>query len=420
MSTSKINPPPHGSPISLDSTGKLIIPDQPIIPFIEGDGVGPEITASMIQVLNAAITKSYGDQRAIAWMEIYAGEKAHTLYGDDTWLPEETLAAINEYKIAIKGPLTTPVGGGRRSLNVTLRQKLDLYVCQRPVKWFHGVPSPVRNPESVDMVVFRENSEDIYAGIEWAADSPEAKQVISFLQTEMGVNNIRYPDECGLGVKPVSRRGSQRLIRAAIEYAIQNDRKSVTLVHKGNIMKFTEGAFRQWGIDLAEREFGAVYHGKEKTYVFTNPNTGRVIHLKECICDAFLQNILLKPQEYDVIATLNLNGDYVSDALAACVGGIGISPGANINYHEGKAVFEATHGTAPDIAGKDLVNPCSLILSGEMLLRYLGWTEAADALLHAVDTTIQNRTVTSDFAMLMEDTTPLSCSAFSEALISNL
>ena len=420
MSTSKINPPQHGSPITLDSTGKLVIPDHPIIPFIEGDGVGPEITTSMIQVLNAAIQKSYGDQRAIAWMEIYAGEKANTLYGEDTWLLEETLEAINAYKIAIKGPLTTPVGGGRRSLNVTLRQNLDLYVCQRPVKWFHGVPSPVRNPELVDMVVFRENSEDIYAGIEWAADSPEAKQVISFLQNEMGVNNIRYPDECGLGVKPVSRRGSQRLIRAAIEYAIQNDRKSVTLVHKGNIMKFTEGAFRQWGIDLAEREFGAVYHGKEKNYAFTNPKTGRVIHLKECICDAFLQNILLKPQEYDVIATLNLNGDYVSDALAACVGGIGISPGANINYHEGKAVFEATHGTAPDIAGKDLVNPCSLILSGEMLLRYLGWTEAADALLHAVDLTIQNRTVTSDFAMLMEDTTPLSCSAFTEALISHL
>ena len=420
MTPSKIEHPTHGAPIEIHSYSKLNVPDHPIIPFIAGDGVGPEITLAMKRTLDTLIQQTYNGTRHIQWLEIYAGEKAAHLYGDDHWLPQETLDTINQYRIAIKGPLTTPIGKGRRSLNVTLRQELDLYVCQRPVTWFKGVPSPVRNPEQVDMVVFRENSEDIYAGIEWEADSPGAQKIIHFLQNEMDVNRIRYPQECGIGVKPVSRKGSQRLIRAALEYAIRNDRQSVTLVHKGNIMKFTEGAFRQWGIDLAEKEFGAVYHGTEKCYTFTNPNTGREIILKDCICDAFLQNILLKPQEYDVIATLNLNGDYVSDALAACVGGIGISPGANINYRDGKAIFEATHGTAPDIAGQDIVNPCSLILSGEMLLRYLGWTEAADRLLQAINTTIQNRTVTADFALLMEDATPLSCSAFTDQLIEKL
>jgi isocitrate dehydrogenase len=412
MSASHIQHPAEGTPIQTLEYGKLDISNQPIIPYIEGDGVGAEITASMLRTLDHVIKKTYQGERQIHWMEIYAGEKATRIYDEDTWLPQETLDAINQYRVAIKGPLTTPIGQGR--------QELDLYVCQRPVTWFKGVPSPVHTPENVDMVVFRENSEDIYAGIEWEANSPGAKKIIDYLQNEMNVDRIRYTDECGIGVKPVSRKGSQRLIRAAIEYAIRNDRHSVTLVHKGNIMKFTEGAFRKWGIELAESEFGAVYHGTEKKYTFTNPNTGREIELKECICDAFLQNILLKPQEYDVIATLNLNGDYVSDALAACVGGIGISPGANINYRDGKAIFEATHGTAPDIAGKDIVNPCSLILSGEMLLRYLGWTEAADQLLHAINTTLQNRTVTADFAMLMNDATTLSCSAFTDALIKNI
>jgi isocitrate dehydrogenase len=411
---------PDGGKIAMLEYGHLDVPDKPVIPFIEGDGVGPEITAAMMRVIDAAVEKAYNGNRAIQWMEIYAGEKANRVYGEDTWLPDETLEAINEFRVAIKGPLMTPVGGGRRSLNVTLRQELDLYVCQRPVKWFHGVPSPVHNPDQVDMVVFRENSEDIYAGIEWAAETSEAERVIQFLQNEMGVTKIRFPEDSGIGVKPVSRSGSQRLIRAAIEYAIHNNRKSVTLVHKGNIMKFTEGAFRQWGIELAEEEFGAVYHGTEKVYKLINPHTGDEVVLKDCICDAFLQNILLKPQDYDVIATLNLNGDYVSDALAACVGGIGISPGANINYQDGKAVFEATHGTAPDIAGQDTVNPCSLILSGEMLLRYLSWTEAADLVIEAVDSAIRNRTVTADFAYLMDKATLLPCSAFADAIVANM
>jgi len=411
---------PAGGTITMLEYGHLNVPDNPIIPFIEGDGVGPEITAAMIKVVDAAVEKAYGGKRRIRWMEIYAGEKANKIYGEDTWLPDETLKAINEFRIAIKGPLTTPVGGGRRSLNVALRQELDLYVCQRPVKWFHGVPSPVHNPDHVDMVVFRENSEDIYAGIEWAAGSEEAGKVIGFLQNEMGVTKIRFPDDSGIGIKPVSKSGSQRLIRAAIEYAIHNNRKSVTLVHKGNIMKFTEGAFRQWGIELAEEEFGAVYHGLEKVYKLINPHSGEEVILKDCICDAFLQNILLKPKDYDVVATLNLNGDYVSDALAACVGGIGISPGANINYKDGKAVFEATHGTAPDIAGQDKVNPCSLILSGEMLLRYLPWVEAADLVITAVDATIRDKTVTADFAYLMDDATLLPCSQFADAIISNM
>ena len=420
MVKSYLKHPTEGVPIETLEYGKINVPNNPIIPFIEGDGVGPEISQSMIKTINEVVKKTYTDERKITWMEIYAGEKANLIYGGDTWLPKETIDCINQYKIAIKGPLMTPTGPGRRSLNVSLRQQLDLYVCQRPIKWFSGVPSPVHSPEKVDMVVFRENSEDIYAGIEWEAESSGAKKIIKYLQDEMKVNQIRYTDECGIGIKPVSRKGSQRLIRAAIEYAIKNDRKSVTLVHKGNIMKFTEGAFHAWGIELAKAEFGAVYHGTEKKYIFNNPNTGREIELKDCICDAFLQNILLKPNEYDVIATLNLNGDYVSDALAACVGGIGISPGANINYHDGKAIFEATHGTAPDIAGKNIVNPCSLILSGEMLLRYLGWTEAADKLLSAIDKTIQSRKVTSDFAMLMNEAIPLSCSEFTDVLISNI
>jgi len=373
-----------------------------------------------VKIVDAAVGKAYGGSRKIQWMEVYAGEKANAVYGEDTWLPDETLDAINEYCVAIKGPLTTPTGGGRRSLNVTLRQELDLYVCQRPVKWFTGVPSPVHNPGQVDMVVFRENSEDIYAGIEWPEGSDAVQKVIDFLQDEMGVKNIRFPEDSGIGIKPVSKSGSQRLIRAAIEYAIHNNRKSVTIVHKGNIMKFTEGAFLKWGIQLAEEEFGAVFHGTEKVYKIINPHTGEEIVVKDCICDAFLQNILLKPQDYDVIATLNLNGDYASDALAACVGGIGISPGANINYKDGKAVFEATHGTAPDIAGQNKANPCSLVLSGEMMLRYLPWTEAADLVLAAVDKTIQAQTVTGDFAHLMPDATLLTCSEFADAVVANM
>ena len=420
MSYDKIEIPSSGEKITMLDYGHLNVPDRPIIPFIEGDGVGPEITAAMIKIVDAAVEKAYGGSRKIEWMEIYAGEKANTVYGEDTWLPQETLDAINEYRIAIKGPLMTPVGGGRRSLNVALRQELDLYVCQRPVKWFQGVPSPVKNPELVDMVVFRENSEDIYAGIEWQEGSDEVGKVIKFLQDEMGVKKIRFPEDSGIGIKPVSKSGSQRLIRAAIEYAIHNKRKSVTIVHKGNIMKFTEGAFLKWGMELAAEEYGAMYHGTEKDYIIKNPHTGEEIVVKDCICDAFLQNILLKPQDYDVIATLNLNGDYASDALAACVGGIGISPGANINYKDGKAVFEATHGTAPDIAGQNKVNPCSLVLSGEMLLRYLPWTEAAELVLEGVDGTIRKKTVTADFAHMMDDATWLSCSEFADAVIANM
>lgn len=364
---------PAGDKITVSEGGKLNVPDHPLITYIEGDGIGPDITKASMYIWNSAVEKAYGGKRSIAWTEVYAGEKAVRLYGDGVWLPEETLQAIEECKIAIKGPLTTPVGKGIRSLNVQLRQKLDLYVCLRPVRHFAGVPSPVKEPEKTDMVVFRENTEDIYAGIEWAAGTPEVRKVIDFLQKEMGVSKIRFPETSGIGIKPVSREGSERLIRAAIQYAIDNGRKSVTLVHKGNIMKFTEGAFKEWGYELAKREFpdqvvawadcgGTVPEGK--------------IVIKDCICDAFLQQILTRPAEYDVIATMNLNGDYVSDALAACVGGIGIAPGANINYMTGMAIFEATHGTAPKYAGMDKVNPSSLALSGEMLLRHIGWTEA--------------------------------------------
>ncbi len=405
---------PAGDKITVSEGGKLNVPDHPLITYIEGDGIGPDITKASMYIWNSAVEKAYGGKRSIAWTEVYAGEKAVRLYGDGVWLPEETLQAVEECKIAIKGPLTTPVGKGIRSLNVQLRQKLDLYVCLRPVRHFAGVPSPVKEPEKTDMVVFRENTEDIYAGIEWAAGTPEVRKVIDFLQKEMGVSKIRFPETSGIGIKPVSREGSERLIRAAIQYAIDNGRKSVTLVHKGNIMKFTEGAFKEWGYELAKREFpdqvvawadcgGTVPEGK--------------IVIKDCICDAFLQQILTRPAEYDVIATMNLNGDYVSDALAACVGGIGIAPGANINYMTGMAIFEATHGTAPKYAGLDKVNPSSLALSGEMLLRHIGWTEAADLVIRGIEGAISAKKVTYDFARLMEGATELSCSGFAKAVV---
>ncbi len=394
--------------------GVLQVPDDPIIPFIEGDGIGRDITPAAQKVLSAAVKRAYGGKKRLVWKEIYAGGKSVETFGEGIWLPEETFDAIEEYGVAIKGPLMTPVGGGMRSLNVTLRQRLDLFVCQRPVQWFSGVPSPVRSPQNVDMIVFRENTEDIYAGIEWAAGSDEVKQVIAFLQQEMGVTAIRFPESSGIGIKPVSQEGTERLVRAAIAYAIENDRSSVTLVHKGNIMKYTEGGFRSWGYDLAVREFGATEGKNSGEKVFTNPKTGREIVIKDCIADAFLQNILLNPERYDVVATLNLNGDYISDALAAEVGGIGIAPGANINYTTGIAIFEATHGTAPDIAGKDLANPLSLVLSGEMMLRYLGWTEAADLVLEGVRKAIDSRQVTIDFSSQMEDAVQVSCSAFAE------
>lgn len=407
--------PTFGTPITLAAPGRLSVPDTPIIPFIEGDGTGPDITRAAMRVWNAAVEKAYGASRRVAWMEIYAGEKANAVYGPNTWLPPETLAACRDHLVSIKGPLTTPVGGGIRSLNVALRQELDLYVCLRPVRWFPGVPSPVVHPERTDMVIFRENAEDIYVGIEWPARSPEAQKVVAFLQNEMGVKKIRFPETSGIGIKPVSEEGTRRLVRAAIRYALDNGRKSVTLVHKGNIMKFTEGAFRDWGYAVARDEFGAT------------PVDGGPWHrlpggllVKDCIADAFLQQILTRPAEYDVIATLNLNGDYISDALAACVGGIGIAPGANINYDTGCAVFEATHGTAPKYANLDKVNPGSLILSGEMMFRYLGWTEAADAIIRAMERTIAAKTVTYDFARLMPGATELKCSEFATALVSNL
>ncbi len=416
MAYEKIAAPTFGEKIRMGEDGRLAVPDCPIIPFVEGDGTGPDITAAAMTVWNAAVKAAYGDSRRIAWMEVYAGEKANAVYGPNTWLPDETLEACRDCLVSIKGPLTTPVGGGIRSINVAMRQALDLYVCLRPVRWFRGVPSPVLHPELTDMVIFRENTEDIYAGIEWMAGTPEAEKVIAFLTREMGVRKIRFPEMSSIGIKPISREGSERLIRAAIDYAIANDRKSVTLVHKGNIQKFTEGAFRDWGYALAEREFGAEKIGEGPWRRFANPRTGREIVVKDCICDAFLQQILTRPAEYDVIATPNLNGDYVSDALAACVGGIGIAPGANINYQTGAAVFEATHGTAPKYAGLDKVNPGSLILSGEMMLRYMGWTEAADKILAAMDEVIAAKVVTYDFARLMEGAREVSCSAFGRAL----
>ncbi len=416
MSYQKIVLPDFGTPVTMGTDGKLQVPDQPIIPFIEGDGIGPDITRAAMNVWNTAISKAYGDSRRIAWMEIYAGEKALEVYGPDVWLPDETIQAVRDHLVAIKGPLTTPVGGGIRSLNVALRQLLDLYVCLRPVRWFQGVPSPVKQPELTDMVIFRENTEDIYCGVEWAEGTEEVRRVVEFLQKEMGVDKIRFPETSGIGIKPVSREGTERLVRAALKYAIDNDRPSVTLVHKGNIMKFTEGAFRDWGYELAQREFGAEPIDGGPWCQFKNPVTGREIVVKDVIADAFLQQLLTRPAEYGVIATLNLNGDYISDSLAACVGGIGIAPGGNINYDTGTAIFEATHGTAPKYAGLDRVNPGSLILSGEMMLRYMGWNEAADLILQAMDKVIAAKTVTYDFARLMPDANEVSCSAFGQAL----
>ncbi len=411
---SRIKVPQGGSKIV---SGKPM-PDNPIIPYIEGDGTGVDITPVMIKVVDAAVRKAYGGKRKIHWMEVFAGEKSTRLYGGDVWLPEETLAAVKEYSVSIKGPLTTPVGGGIRSLNVALRQELDLYVCLRPVRYFRGVPSPLKEPEKTDMVIFRENSEDIYAGIEWAAKTDAAKKVIKFLREEMGVKKIRFPESSAIGIKPVSIEGSERLIRKAFEYAIDNDRKSVTLVHKGNIQKFTEGAFRDWGYALAAREFGAKPLDGGPWCVMKNPKTGREITVKDVITDAFLQQILLRPAEYDVIATLNLNGDYVSDALAAQVGGIGIAPGANLS--DTVANFEATHGTAPKYAGQDKVNPGSLILSAEMMLRHMGWREAADLIIRAMEDTISAKVVTYDFARLMTGATEVSCSGFGNAMIERM
>ncbi|MEM6406104.1 MAG: NADP-dependent isocitrate dehydrogenase [Pseudomonadota bacterium] len=410
--------PAQGDMITYASDGSLQVPDQPIIPYIEGDGIGVDITPVMRQVVDAVVDKAYSGKRQIAWMEIYAGEKSTQVYGPDVWLPEETLQAVQDYVVSIKGPLTTPVGGGIRSLNVSLRQQLDLYVCLRPVRYFAGTPSPLKHPEHTDMVIFRENSEDIYAGIEWPAGSPEAKQVIQYLRSEMGVDKIRFPETSGIGIKPVSQSGTERLVRKAIQYAIENDRPSVTLVHKGNIMKYTEGAFKNWGYDLAKREFGATELDGGPWCQFTNPVTGSEIVVKDVIADAFLQQILLRPADYDVIATLNLNGDYISDALAAQVGGIGIAPGANLS--DRVAMFEATHGTAPKYAGKDKVNPGSLILSAEMMLRHLGWTEAADLIIQSMEAAISNQTVTYDLARLMPGATEVSCSGFGQAMIATL
>ena len=410
--------PKNGSKITVDESGKLNIPDNPIIPFIEGDGIGSDITPAMIQVVDSAVEKSYEGKRKIEWMEIYCGEKSTVIYGEDNWLPPETLKALEIYLVGIKGPLTTPVGGGIRSLNVALRQELDLYVCQRPVRYFDGVPSPVTNPEKTDMVIFRENSEDIYAGIEWEAGSEEAKKVIKFLTKEMGVTKIRFPEDCGIGVKPVSKEGTERLVDKAIQYAIDNDRDSVTLVHKGNIMKFTEGSFKDWGYQFAASKYGAVELDGGPWHSLKNPDTGNEIIIKDVIADAFLQQILTRPDEYSVIATLNLNGDYISDALAAEVGGIGIAPGANLG--DEVALFEATHGTAPKYTGLDKVNPGSLILSAEMMLRYMGWIEAADLIIEGLAKTISQKTVTYDFERLMNGASLLKCSEFGEAIVNNM
>ncbi len=407
--------PAAGSKITVNADYSLNVPDNPIIPYLEGDGTGVDITPAMIATVDAAVEKAYGGKRKIHWMEIYSGEKSTKVYGHDVWLPQETLDILRDYVVSIKGPLTTPVGGGIRSLNVALRQELDLYVCLRPVRYFKGVPSPLKNPEKTDMVIFRENSEDIYAGIEWPAESDAAKKLVNFLITEMGVKKIRFPQTSGIGIKPVSRDGTERLVRKAIQYAIDNDRKSVTFVHKGNIMKFTEGAYRDWGYGLAQREFGAELLDGGPWCKFKNPRTGRDIIIKDAIADAFLQQILLRPEEYDVIATLNLNGDYISDALAAQVGGIGIAPGANLS--DSVAMFEATHGTAPKYAGKDYVNPGSLILSAEMMLRHMGWREAADLIVSGIEKAILSKVVTYDFARLMDGATQVSCSAFGKQIV---
>ncbi|MCH1553369.1 MAG: NADP-dependent isocitrate dehydrogenase [Luminiphilus sp.] len=417
MAYQHIKVPTDGTPITANADHSLNVPDAPIIPYIEGDGIGIDISPVMIDVVDAAVEKAFGGQKKISWMEIYTGEKAAELYEGD-WFPEETLDAIKNYLVAIKGPLTTPVGGGFRSLNVALRQELDLYTCLRPVRWFEGVPSPLKKPGDTDMVIFRENSEDIYAGIEFQADSDEAKRVVDFLITEMGATKIRFPENVGIGVKPVSSEGTKRLVRKAIQYAIEQNLPSVTLVHKGNIMKFTEGSFRDWGYELAMEEFGGELLDGGPWVSIKNPNTGDDIIIKDVIADAMLQQILLRPREYSVIATLNLNGDYISDALAAQVGGIGIAPGANLS--DDIALFEATHGTAPKYAGQDKVNPGSLILSAEMMLRHLGWNEAADLIIKGMNGAIQAKTVTYDFARLTEDADEVSCSAFGAAVISHM
>lgn len=417
MFSSKVVVPSDGSAIVIDDNGKLIVPDNPIVPFIRGDGIGADITPVMKKVVDAAVAKAYQGKKKIAWMEIYAGGRSVEVYGENTWLPDETFDFIRKYHVAIKGPLTTPVGGGIRSLNVALRQTLDLYICLRPVRYFAGVPSPVKHPELVDTVIFRENAEDIYAGIEWEANSEGAKKLINFLEKEMVVKKIRFTENCGIGVKPMSKQGTERLIGAAFEYAIDHDRKSVTIVHKGNIMKFTEGAFKNWGYKLAEEKYGATKD--EKGVVsFTNPKNGKKIVVKDCIADAFLQNILLYPQDYDVVCAMNLNGDYISDALAAEVGGIGIAPGANIGADS--AIFEATHGTAPTIAGTGKANPGSIILSAELMLRHMGWEGAADLIVEAMEKSITSKRVTSDFAGLMEGATTLTTSEFGDELIKNL
>ena len=417
MSKSKIKVPSKGEKITYKNN-KLVVPDNPIIPFIEGDGIGVDITPVMLDVINAAVEKAYDGKREISWMEIYCGEKSVEVYGDNEWLPEETLQACKDYKVSIKGPLTTPVGGGIRSLNVAIRQKLDLYVCLRPVKYFDGTPSPVRRPDLVDMVIFRENSEDIYAGVEFESNTEAANKLIKVLQDDFNVEKIRFPENCGIGIKPISEEGSKRLIRKAFEYAIQNEKDSVTLIHKGNIQKFTEGAFMDWGYELAQEEFEGKPLDGGPWHIFKNPNTGKDIVVKDVICDAFLQQCLLRPADYDVLATPNLNGDYLSDALAAQVGGIGIAPGANLG--DEVAVFEATHGTAPKYAGQDRVNPGSLILSAEMMLRHLGWIEAADLIIQAMEKTISKKKVTYDFARLIDDAEEVSCSKFGELLIKRI
>ncbi len=409
---------PAGDKITINADMTLNVPNNPIIPYIEGDGIGVDISPVMIKVVDAAVEKAYAGKRKISWMEVYAGEKATQVYDSETWLPEETLDAVRDYVVSIKGPLTTPVGGGIRSLNVALRQQLDLYVCLRPVRWFTGVPSPVKRPQDTDMVIFRENSEDIYAGVEWQAGTPEADKVIKFFTEEMGVTKIRFTENCGIGVKPVSLEGTKRLVRKSLQYIIDNDRDSLTIVHKGNIMKFTEGAFKDWAYEVARDEFGAELLDGGPWMTFKNPNTGKEIIVKDGIADAMLQQVILRPAEYDVIATLNLNGDYLSDALAAQVGGIGIAPGANLS--DTVAMFEATHGTAPKYAGQDKVNPGSLILSAEMMLRHMGWTEAADLVIDGINGAISEKSVTYDFERLMDDATLLSCSEFGDAMIAKM
>ena len=417
MTYQHITTPAAGAPIEVHSAG-ISVPDNPIIPFIEGDGIGVDITPATQLVVDAAVSQAYAGKRKIHWMEIFAGEKATQVYGDDVWLPQETLDAIADHPVSIKGPLTTPVGGGMRSLNVALRQKLDLYVCLRPVRWFEGVPSPVKKPQDVDMVIFRENSEDIYAGIEWSGNSPEARKLVDFLQNEMGVTKFRFTENVGIGIKPISEEGTKRLVRKAVQYAIDHNRDSVTLVHKGNIMKYTEGAFRDWGYQLAREEFGGTEIDGGPWQRITNPKTGEPIVIKDVIADAFLQQILLRPADYSVIATMNLNGDYISDALAAEIGGIGIAPGANLS--DTTAIFEATHGTAPKYAGKDMVNPSSLLLSATMMLEHMQWDEAAQLIVDGIESTMRNKIVTYDFARLMENAEKVSCSGFAKAIVKSM